>query len=127
MQGMYKPFSLVIIAICFSVTGELMLKSGMNSVGVLSLSVLWPTLGRMITHPKILIGLGCFAVGAVFWLAAISRVPLSWAYPMLSIGYVLILLFSAIILKEQVAPLRWVGALVICVGIILIFRSGAPR
>lgn len=127
MQVMYKPFFLVITAICFSVTGELLLKSGMNSVGILSFTAFWPTLGKICTNPRILVGFGFFGFGAVFWLAAISRVPLSWAYPMLSIGYILILLFSAIVLKEQVAPLRWLGALVICVGIVLIFRSGAPR
>ncbi len=127
MQGMYKPFFIVITAICFSVSGELLLKSGMNSVGILGLSNFWPTLGKIFTHPRILGGFGLFGVGAVFWLAAISRVPLSWAYPMLSIGYILILLFSAIVLKEQIAPLRWVGALVICAGIILVFRSGTPR
>jgi drug/metabolite transporter (DMT)-like permease len=124
---MYKPFLIVITAICFSVSGELLLKSGMNSVGVLSFSNLWPTLGKIFTHPRIIAGFGLFGIGAVIWLAAISRVPLSWAYPMLSIGYILILLFSAIILREQIAPLRWIGALVICVGIVLVFRSGAPR
>jgi multidrug transporter EmrE-like cation transporter len=127
VQGMYKPFLMVITAICFSVSGELMLKSGMNSVGVLAFHNFWATMAKIFSHPRILAGFGLFGIGAVIWLAAISRVPLSWAYPMLSIGYVLILLFSAIILKEQVAPLRWVGALVICAGIILVFRSGAPR
>lgn len=127
MQGMYKPFFIVITAICFSVSGELLLKSGMNSVGVLGFSNFWPTLGKVIGNPRILGGFGLVGIGAVFWLAAISRAPLSWAYPMLSIGYLLILLFSAIALKEPVAPLRWVGALVICLGIVLVFRSGAPR
>ena len=127
MQGMFRPFLIVVTAICFSVTGELLLKSGMNSIGILSLSNFWPTLGKIVTNPRIIGGFGFFGVGAVFWLAAISRVPLSWAYPMLSIGYLLILLFSAVILKEQVAPLRWIGALIICVGIVLVFRSGSPR
>ncbi len=127
MQAMYKPFLIVLTAICFSVSGELLLKSGMNSIGVLSLSNFWPTLGRIVTHPKILAGFGLFGIGALFWLAAISRVPLSWAYPMLSIGYLLVLLFSAIILKETVAPLRWAGAIIICLGIVLVFRSASPR
>jgi drug/metabolite transporter (DMT)-like permease len=127
VQGMSKPFFIIITAICFSVSGELMLKSGMNAVGILSFTNLWPTLCRIFTHPRILIGFGLFGIGAVFWLAAISRVPLSWAYPMLSIGYILILLFSAIILREHVTPLRWLGAVIICVGIVLVFRSGAPR
>jgi drug/metabolite transporter (DMT)-like permease len=124
---MSKAFFIVLTAICFSVSGELMLKSGMNSVGVLSLSNFWATFGRILSHPRILGGFGLVGIGALFWLSAISRAPLSWAYPMLSIGYLLILLFSAIILKEQVTPMRWVGALIICVGIVLVFRSGNPR
>jgi multidrug transporter EmrE-like cation transporter len=120
---MLKPFLLVLIAISFSVTGELLLKSGMNQIGVFSFSNLFPTLGRILTHPKILGGFLFFALGAFWWLAAISRVNLSWAYPMLAIGYILILLFSAVILKEHVNPIRWFGAVVICLGIYLVFRS----
>ncbi len=120
---MLKPFLLVAIAICFSVSGELLLKSGMNQIGVVTLSGLMPTLGRMLTHPRILTGFGLFGLGAMFWLAALSRVNLSWAYPMLSLGYILILLFSMLILKETVSPLRWAGVALICSGVILVFRS----
>ena len=131
MQGMYRPFFIVLTAICFSVCGELSLKSGMNQitsqVGPFSFSNLGAVLGKIFTSPRILGGFGLFGLGAMFWLAALSRVPLSWAYPMLSIGYILILLLSAIVLKEQVAPQRWIGALVICAGIILVFRSGTPH
>lgn len=120
---MGKPFLLIVVAVCFSVTGELLLKSGMNQIGVLSFANLIPTLGRILVHPRLLGGFACFALGAGFWLAAISRVPLSWAYPMLAMGYVLILLFSAILLREPVSLLRWSGVLLICVGMILVFRS----
>ncbi len=122
---MLKAFILEIIAICFSVTGELLLKSGMSRIGVLSISpsALFPTLGRALSLPRIWAGFGCFIVGAVFWLSVLSRVNLSWAYPMLSLGYILILLVSAILLKEHVSMIRWVGALVICAGIVLVFRS----
>jgi multidrug transporter EmrE-like cation transporter len=120
---MWKPLLLVFIAVCFSVTGELLLKSGMNQIGVLSFASLLPTLGRMVTHPRLLLGFGFFGLGAIFWLAALSRVPLSWAYPMLAMGYILVLVFSALILKEQVTLLRWSGVLLICAGMILVFRS----
>ena len=120
---MLRPFLLLLIAICFSVSGELCLKSGMNQIGVFSFSNLFPTLGRILTHPRILIGFALFALGAMFWLAVLSRVNLSWAYPMLSIGYILVLLVSALILKEHVSAIRWMGALVICIGVFLVFRS----
>ena len=116
-------FALVITAILFSVTGELFLKSGMNEVGTFSLSNFLPTMARILSTWRIWVGFAFFGVGAVFWLAAISRVNLSWAYPMLSLGYLLVLLFSAIVLKEHVSAVRWFGAVVIVAGIILVFRS----
>ena len=120
---MIKPFLLVITAIFISVTGEMFLKSGMNRIGLFTFSNLFPTLGRILTSPRILTGFGFFALGAMFWLAALSRVNLSWAYPMLAIGYILVLIFSTVFLKEHVSPIRWTGALIIVLGIILVYRS----
>ncbi|MCA9726358.1 MAG: EamA family transporter [Candidatus Eisenbacteria bacterium] len=118
-----SPLLLVIIAVCFSVTGELCLKSGMDQIGVLSFSNLFPTLGRVLSNTRIWTGFAAIGVGAVFWLAVLSRVNLSWAYPMLSLGYILVLLFSALILREPVSALRWIGALVVVAGVFLITRT----
>jgi multidrug transporter EmrE-like cation transporter len=124
---MLKPFLIILVAICLSVSGELLLKSGMNQIrvdlGVFSFSNFFPVMQRVLTSPRILSGFAFFGVGSIFWLAALSRVSLSWAYPMLAIGYILILLFSTLILKEHVSLMRWAGALIICLGIILVFRS----
>jgi multidrug transporter EmrE-like cation transporter len=120
---MLKPFLILIVAICFSVSGEMCLKSGMNQIGVFSFSNLLPTLGRILSHPRIWAGFALFIVGAFFWLSVLSRVNLSWAYPMLSIGYILVLVVSALVLKEHVSVIRWIGAMVICFGVVLIFRS----
>jgi len=120
---MLKPFLLVLVAISFSVTGELMLKTAMNQIGTFSFSNLLPSLGRILTHPRIWTGFGFFILGAFWWLAVLSRVNLSWAYPMLAIGYILILIFSALVLREHVSLVRWIGAGVIILGIFLVYRS----
>jgi len=117
------PLLLVIVAVCFSAAGELCLKSGMDQIGILTFSNLWPTLGRIVTNARIVTGFASIGVGAVFWLAVLSRVNLSWAYPMLSLGYILVLLFSALVLREPVSALRWIGALVVVVGVFLITRT----
>lgn len=116
-------FWLLLIAICFSVTGELFLKTGMNQIGVVTWDNALSSLLRCATNTKILLGFTGFGLGAIFWLAVLSRAQLSWAYPMLSLGYVLVLVFSSIILREPVSPVRWLGALVICIGVFLISRS----
>ncbi len=60
----------------------------------------------------------------VFYLLALSKLPLSIAYPMLSSGYVFVVLLSKIFLKEKVSLKRWIGVFIIIIGIFIIFNSG---
>ena len=120
---MTQAFILVFVAVCFSVTGELLLKAGMSQVGVLSFGNLAVAVPRMLRQPHLWLGFGSIAVGACFWLAAISRVDLSWAYPMLAIGYILALIFAGLVLHEPIPLIRWIGAAVIVGGVYLISRS----
>jgi multidrug transporter EmrE-like cation transporter len=120
---MSNPLILVIIAVCFSVSGEFLLKAGMDRVGVLSLSSLGTTLPRMLGCWHLWIGFGSIGIGAIFWLATLSRADLSWAYPLLAVGYILTLVFAPLILRESVPLVRWAGTLLIVVGIYLISRS----
>jgi multidrug transporter EmrE-like cation transporter len=118
-----NSFLLVLTAICLTVSGELFLKSGMNRVGPVLFDRLGETIGRIARTPRVWGGFGFIGAGACFWLAAISRAPLSWAYPILSLGYVMILLFSRIALGEPVSWVRWLGTAVIVGGVYLVFRS----
>lgn len=117
------PFLLVAVAICLTVTGELFLKSGMNRVGVVSADRLAASIVRAAGTPQIWVGFFFVFAGAMLWLTALSRAPLSWAYPILSLGYVLVLLFSKLALGESVPMMRWVGTLIIIGGVWLVFRS----
>ena len=117
------PFLLVVCAVCLTVTGELFLKSGMNRVGPVSLDVLASALGRAARAPQIWVGFLFVFAGAMIWLTVLSRAPLSWAYPILSLGYVLILVLSKIVLGETVPLTRWLGTLIIIGGVWLVFRS----
>jgi len=120
---MSSALTLVSVAVGFSVIGELLLKNGMNRVGVLSLSSIGTLLPKMLQTWQLYAGFGSILVGSVFWLAAISRADLSWAYPLLAMGYILVLLFSAIVLREHVSLTRWVGTIIIVLGVYLITRS----
>ncbi len=107
-------------------SGELLLKQGMNRNGVLEVSpdTLLPTVGRLLTNPFILGGFTLIFSGSIFWLGVISRVPLSYAYPMLSTSYILVVGASWLFLGEEITLLRMVGVVVIILGVSLVFRSG---
>ncbi len=111
----------------FSTTGELFLKKGMNQVGSFdfaAVSEIVPTLLKIAANPNIWIGMIGFVGGSVFWLSVISRAPLSLAYPMLSLSYVIVVIESWIFLNEGLHPLRVVGSLVIILGVVLVSLSG---
>lgn len=111
---------ILLAAVAFATTGQLLLKAGMNRVGVVDLGAvdgLLAVAAKAITTWQVFAGLTMFALSAVFWLVTLSRVPLSTAYPVVSLSYVLILLFSVLALGERPTALVWVGAFLIMAGI----------
>lgn len=65
----------------------------------------------------------CFVGALVLWLAGLQKLDLSYAYPLVSLGYVLVTLLSAILFGERVDANRWISVGVICVGVALIAGS----
>ena len=120
------------IAVCFLFTGvllnagaQLLLKAGTNVLGVITLtSDNWPAqFGRMAIEPHIVGGLACYAVSVVVWIIGLSRVPVSIAYPMLSLGYVVNAVAAYYLFGETVTLTRWLGIGFIIVGVWLVARS----
>ena len=104
--------------------GQLLLKHGMTKVGrVSSLASAPSMLFSALTNPIILAGLAVFGISTLSWLVALSRVKLNVAYPMVSLGYIAVIFFSWLILKESVRPITLAGCLVIVLGVFLISRG----
>jgi len=124
-EGPWKAFLLLLFAISLSVTGEFLLKAGMNQVGMLSLTPKGFISGllRAFSNPRILAGFAFLFSGSLIWLAVLSRADLSWAYPLLSLGYLFVVLTSWFFLGEAFSLLRLLGTVFICLGVLLIFRS----
>lgn len=109
-----NPYWALCLSILLAIAGQLLLKTG-TTLGVSEETVL--------PHPAILAGLACYGVGALVYLQAIRTIPLSVAYPSLSISYVLVAVLAHFIWRE---PLSWqhLAALVLIVsGIYLLFRA----
>jgi multidrug transporter EmrE-like cation transporter len=70
-------------------------------------------------------GMACYAASVCVWLAALSKAPVSTAYPMLSLGYVVVAAVSVLWLGESMAPAKVIGIALICGGVILVSRSSA--
>ena len=121
-----KAIYLIFISIGLAVAGQLFMKAGMSNyqMGEINLQNSIPQFLKMMFRPLVFTGFVFFLISSFFWLLALSKVPLSFAYPLVSISYVLILFFSWVLFREQVNPIRWLGAAVIIFGVYLISRSG---
>jgi len=114
---------LLLVSVSFAVAGQITLKWAMDRIGRIGsaqLSEAGDTLLRAAREPRLWLGLFLFGVSALFWLVVLSRVDLSIAYPMVGISYILIVLFARVFLNEHVPSLRWVGVVVVAMGIAII-------
>ena len=121
-----KSILLILISISIAVGGQILLKIGMNRIGniaVNSMSSLGHLFLGVVKSPIVLIGLFMYVISAAIWLVVISAVDLSFAYPFIGLTYVLILIVSKFILKESVNPIRWAGAAIITIGVVVISRG----
>jgi multidrug transporter EmrE-like cation transporter len=109
---------LVLAAVGISVTGQLLLKLG-ASAPIHSAAEFLTTLFK----PHTLIALVAYAVSAILWIMVLSRVPLSYAYPLLALNYVLVVAVSAWFLGESVPAQRWIGVGVIMLGFVIAATS----
>jgi len=121
---------LLLTSVSFAVAGQLTLKQAMEKVGRIGTAqVTAPveTIARVAREPLLWAGLTLFGISALFWLIVLSHVPLSVAYPVVGLSYVIIVGFSRFVLHEHVPALRWLGVVVVALGIAIVglsFRSG---
>lgn len=121
---------LLTVSVGFAVAGQLTLKEAMDRVGAIGgaqVAALGDTLSRVGREPRLWIGLALFGVSAVFWLVVLSRVPISVAYPSVGLSYIVVVAFERYVKHEPVPSLRWLGVLVVALGIALIGFSFRGR
>ncbi|HET6263974.1 MAG TPA: SMR family transporter [Usitatibacter sp.] len=118
-------FSLLMTGVLLNAAAQLFLKAGTNRVGefAFTLDNLVPIGSRLIANPPILAGLGCYVASVVIWIMALSRVPVSVAYPMLSVGYIVNAVAAWMLFGESLGAQKLVGIGFIVVGVYLVARS----
>lgn len=107
------------------IIGQLLLKKAMLAIGPLVLrpDALPGIATALVFNPLVIAGLAVTVSGTFFWLIALSRADLSYAYPLTSINYLLILLASWLIFGERVTLTRVIGVVAICIGVWAISRT----
>lgn len=109
-----KTMALILSAVAFSTLGQLLLKSGAGRLARLGPLEFLPAAAR---DMHVLSGLAAWAASTLCWLYALRVTPLSKAYGLTSLTYVLIPLASVCVFGEQVRRLHLAGIVLIIIGI----------
>jgi drug/metabolite transporter (DMT)-like permease len=111
--------------VAFNSLAQMLLRIGLKGTdigGMISERALID-LAQALVRPAVLGGIGSFAVGLIFWFIAISRLPASVAYPMISLAYVAVIFLSWLFLNEQIGWQKLSGATAIIIGVTIISKS----
>jgi drug/metabolite transporter (DMT)-like permease len=113
-------------------TAQLSLKHGLNTVGRFEPNPGEPAgfaaqfigfLMRAFQNPFVVAGFALYGIASLAWLIVVSRVPLSLAYPMIALTYVVVVIMSRVLFHEDVTALRYASLAVICAGVFMLSRS----
>ena len=121
-----KYIVFILFTVATNAAAQLMLKYGMMQLGPLSFTGVNPVLKilQIVFSPWVFFGLCTFVISMASHLYVLSKVDLSFAYPFLSLAYVLVAVFAYFVFREDLNALRIAGIAFICVGTILIAQSG---
>ena len=117
-------FGLILTGVLLNAVAQLALKASVRDHGAIELGGgALPAAVQVAGEPALWLGLFCYGVSVIVWILALSRVDVSIAYPMLSIGYIVNAFAAWALFGEALTPMRLVGIGIIVVGVFVLARS----
>jgi drug/metabolite transporter (DMT)-like permease len=118
-------FGLIFTGVMLNAAAQILMKAGTNAVGHFEFSAanIVPIGWKLATEWHIAAALFCYALSVVIWILALSRVPVSIAFPMLSMAYVVNAVAAWYLLGEELNPVKVLGIGVIILGVVIISRA----
>ena len=118
-----NPKTLILISVILSGVAQVCLKKGMIQVGKRANGGLLRLGFSVLREPFVWIWGLAFVIATGLWLVGLQRVDLSYAYPMVSLGYVLVAFLAILFFHERIDKARWAAIAVVCIGVVLIAGS----
>jgi multidrug transporter EmrE-like cation transporter len=121
----WAAFALVMTGVLLNAVAQLALKASVSDTGIIGLDMqsLMTSAGSLVTNLWLWVGLICYGISVVVWILALSRVDVSIAYPMLSIGYIVNAVAASHLFDEPLGIGKVVGIGIIIVGVYVLARS----
>lgn len=125
MSSLNPAILFVLGAVLLNTVGQIVMKAGATSLASLnfSLSNLPQVFLTILKSPLMMSALTLYGLSAVVWIMALSKIDLSQAYPMTSIGYILTALIGVMAFGEVMTLNRLVGLGLILIGVLVLARG----
>ena len=122
---MVKYIPLILSSVLLNALAQLFLKKGMISLGHFEFTVtnLIPKSAMAAVNLSIWGGLLCYVISVGIWMLVLSRVDVSYAYPFLSVGYIITTIIGYLYFNEDISQYRILGISLICLGVIFVAKS----
>jgi multidrug transporter EmrE-like cation transporter len=120
-----KYLPLILLGVLLNAVAQLFLKQGMRRIGYFefTLNNAMPIAFQAAGNIFIWGGLLCYVISVAVWLLVLSRVEVSFAYPLLSVGYIVNAVAGYYLFQENLSVVRITGILIICVGVYFVTKS----
>ncbi len=115
---------LILVTTFLAVGGQLCLKQGMTALGELGgFKLLIKSVPKIATNIWVLLGLGLYVFSTLIWMMILTKTPLSFCYPFISLSYVFVIVASRIIFKERIDGYKIMAILLIVGGVVMLSMS----
>lgn len=118
-------FGWLMTGVVLNSLAQLALKMATGTTGVIegTRRGVWVASQQLAASLAFWLALTAYGLSVAAWVIGLSRVPVSQAYPVLSVGYIITALLALIVLGESIGPARWAGIGLIIAGVLLVSRS----
>ncbi|MGZ8256904.1 MAG: EamA family transporter [Gallionella sp.] len=118
-------FALIFMGVMLNAAAQILMKAGTNAIGHFEFNAanIVPIGLKLASEWHIIVALSCYVVSVIVWILALSRVPVSIAFPMLSMAYVVNAIAAWYLLGEDFNATKLAGMAVIIFGVVIISRA----
>ncbi|ADK14401.1 MULTISPECIES: EamA family transporter [Clostridium] len=115
---------LILISVFLGAIGQVLVKYGAVNLNLnFTIKYLIPSILSILKNLPVMLGIISYGLSFLLWIKVLSKVELSYAYPMVSLGYIITMVFSYFMFKENISFIRILGVAFIMLGVILVSRS----
>jgi drug/metabolite transporter (DMT)-like permease len=124
----FKTYLLILLMVIFGPLGNVLLGKGMKRIGPVNIGTAeaLDLLSRILTSGTIWLGIASLVTFFVAYMLVLSWADYSYVQPASSVAYGMVALLAHFVLREVVTPMRWVGVLIICLGVVVVGQT-PPR